>query len=86
MRLAPLYQEEKEKVRQEGKQEGKQDLILIWLNRKFGQLDSLLIEQIQVLSAEQLNLLGAALLDFSEIAQLETWLLDISQADRNQQA
>jgi hypothetical protein len=77
MRLAPLYQEEKERIKQEGRQEGEQRLILLWLTRKFGELDSLFIEQIQALSVEQLDLLGEAVIDFSEITQLETWLRNI---------
>ncbi len=90
MRLAPLYQQEKERIqqesRQEGRQEGRQELILLWLTRKFGELNSLLIEQIQSLSVEQLDLLGEEVIDFSEIAQLETWLRNISQAARDQQS
>ncbi len=47
---------------------------------------TLLIKQIQPLSEEQLEALGKALLDFSEIAQLETWLRNISQTARDQQS
>lgn len=92
MRLAPLYQQEKERIqqesrqegRQEGRQEARQELILQLLTYKFGELNSSLIKQIQPLSEEQLEALGKALLDFSEIAQLETWLRNVSQAARDQ--
>jgi len=90
MRLAPLYQTEKERIKQEGRQEGRQEgeqrIVLQLLLYKFGELDSLLIEQIQLLSVEQLEALGKALLSFSEIPQLEIWLRNISQADRDQQS
>ncbi len=44
------------------------------LNRRFGEIDSSLIERIRMLSTEQLEALGEALLDFSEVADLVTWL------------
>ncbi|MBG1259081.1 DUF4351 domain-containing protein [Nostoc commune] len=78
MRLEPLYQrnreQAKEEGRQEGRQEGEKDLILRLLNRRIGEIDALLIEQITGLSIEQLENLGEALLDFSRIADLEAWL------------
>ena len=74
MRLEPLYQRNREQVKEEGKQEGKQDLILRQLNRRVGEIDTSLIERIQGLSLEQLENLGEALLDFSSVADLETWL------------
>ncbi len=82
MRLEPLYQRHREKAkeegrlegRQEGRQEGKQHLILRLLNRRVGEIDASLIERIRGLSIEQLENLGEALLDFSSVADLETWL------------
>ncbi|MBD2594449.1 DUF4351 domain-containing protein [Nostoc spongiaeforme FACHB-130] len=86
MRLAPLYQEDRERARQEGLQEGleqglqqgvqqgEQQLILRLLNRRLGEIDISLIEQIQGLSIEQLESLGEALLDFAIVADLEAWL------------
>lgn len=44
------------------------------LNRRFGEIDSSLIEQIRMLSTEQLEALGEALFDFSEVADLVAWL------------
>lgn len=44
------------------------------LNRRFGEIDSSLIERIRMLSTEQLEALGEALLDFSEVADLFAWL------------
>ncbi|MCF4970276.1 DUF4351 domain-containing protein [Nostoc sp. CMAA1605] len=74
MRLAPLYQEDRERARQEGLQQGEQQLIVRQLNRRVGNIDSSLIEKIQQLSIEQLEILGEALLDFATVADLELWL------------
>jgi len=70
MRLEPLYQQDRERA----KQEGQQDLIIRQLNRRFGEIDASLIERVRGLSIEQLSTLGEALLDFSVVADLEAWL------------
>jgi Domain of unknown function (DUF4351) len=86
MRLEPLYQRDREQAkqeglqqglqqgRQEGRQEGEQDLILRLINRRIGEIDASLIERIKGLSIEQLENLGEALLEFSNVADLEIWL------------
>ncbi|ALF52189.1 hypothetical protein ACX27_03905 [Nostoc piscinale CENA21] len=74
MRLEPLYQRDREQAKQEGRQEEGQGLILRLLNRRFGEIEALLIERIRSLSIEQLENLGEALLDFSSVNDLETWL------------
>ncbi|MEH2335164.1 MAG: DUF4351 domain-containing protein [Nostoc sp.] len=74
MRLKPLYQRDREQAVQEAKKQGEQRLVLRLLNRRIGEINSSLIEQIQDLSIEQLENLGEALLDFSSVADLETWL------------
>jgi predicted transposase YdaD len=92
MRLAPLYQEEKAKARQEGFEEGiregeargevrgiregKVNLILRLLNRKFGNLDPNITEQIRQLSLEKLETLAESLLDFNTQADLDNWFRD----------
>ncbi|MBD2439697.1 DUF4351 domain-containing protein [Nostoc sp. FACHB-110] len=95
MRLAPLYQQDREQARQEGLQQGvqqglqqglqqgEQQLILRQLNRRLGQIDASLIEQVQGLSIEQLESLGEALLDFLTVADLEVWL-NQQQVTKNQ--
>jgi hypothetical protein len=70
MRLAPLYQQDRELA----KQEGEQRLIIRLLNRRVGEIDSLLIQKVQALSVEKLEELGEALLDFTSVTDLETWL------------
>ncbi|QZZ23606.1 DUF4351 domain-containing protein [Leptothermofonsia sichuanensis E412] len=49
------------------------------LTRRFGQLEADLQARIQVLSREELEVLGEALLDFSQITDLDRWL---EQRDR----
>ncbi|MBW4613465.1 MAG: DUF4351 domain-containing protein [Desmonostoc vinosum HA7617-LM4] len=82
MRLAPLYQQDRELARQEGQVEGiKQGeqreafrFLSRQLNRRFGEINASLIERIQGLSTEQLEVLGEAFLDFSSVTDLEAWL------------
>ncbi|MBN3940658.1 MAG: DUF4351 domain-containing protein [Nostoc sp. NMS9] len=74
MRLEPLYQRGREQAIQEGNKQGEQRLVIRQLNRRIGEMDMSLIERIQGLSIEQLENLGEALLDFSSVADLETWL------------
>ena len=70
MRLAPLYQQDRELA----KQEGEQRLIIRQLNRRVGEIDSSLIQKVQELPVEKLEELGEALLDFTSVTDLETWL------------
>ncbi|MHC5823707.1 MAG: DUF4351 domain-containing protein [Nostoc sp.] len=70
MRLEPLYQRDREQAVQSGEQR----LIIRQLNRRIGEINASLIERIKGLSIEQLENLGEALLDFSSVADLETWL------------
>ncbi|PSO49967.1 MAG: hypothetical protein BRC33_04825 [Cyanobacteria bacterium SW_9_44_58] len=58
----------------EGKQEEAVALVFRLLNRRFGELDSNLVEQIQKLNVSQLEELAEALLEFSSQKDLETWL------------
>lgn len=82
MRLAPLYQQDRELAKQEGRAEGRvegrveegQRLVLRQLNRRFGEIDASIIERVHLLSTEQLEALGEALLDFSAVTDLEAWL------------
>ncbi|MFM5902707.1 MAG: Rpn family recombination-promoting nuclease/putative transposase [Dolichospermum sp.] len=73
-----VYQEAKQEGRQEGRQEGKKDeatnLLLRILSKRFGKLGDSYIQNINSLNIEQLEKLGEALLDFTDINDLETWL------------
>jgi hypothetical protein len=44
------------------------------LQRRFGLIPARLTGQIQDLSLERIEVLGEALLDFTNLADLETWL------------
>jgi hypothetical protein len=49
-------------------------LILRQLNRRVGQLPDVVILQVESLPIQQLEALGEALLDFTSLADLESWL------------
>ncbi len=59
-----------------GKGEQKEALrfLMRQLNRRFGEIDSAIIERIQVLSTGQLEALGEEFLDFIQVGDLVTWL------------
>jgi predicted transposase YdaD len=61
-------------VHGEGRQEEAMGLVIRLLNRRFGELDTNLVEQIQALDVSELEELAEALLDFSTVADLESWL------------
>ncbi|MDB9309968.1 DUF4351 domain-containing protein, partial [Aphanizomenon sp. CS-733/32] len=68
--------------RQEGRQEGREEgrlngeiiLLIRQLSKRFGKLKDIDIEDIKSLNIEQLETLGEALLDFTDVNDLETWL------------
>ncbi len=82
MRLAPLYQQEKEQAIQQGEQRGEQrgehkealKLVFRLLQRRFGEIPQDVEETIRQLSVERLEDLGLALLDFESQSDLITWL------------
>ncbi len=43
---------------------------MLQLNRRFGEIDSSIIERLRVLSTEQLEILGEESIDFSAISDL----------------
>lgn len=63
---------------QQGMQQGMQQeaatLVLRQLNRRFGRVSPQLQERIQNLSTTELEDLAEALLDFTNIADVEAWL------------
>ncbi|HLO84894.1 MAG TPA: DUF4351 domain-containing protein [Nostocaceae cyanobacterium] len=61
---------------EQGRQQEAVSFTLRLLKRRFGVLTSQLQERIQALSVEELEDLGEELLDFTDIADLETWLGD----------
>jgi len=59
---------------QRGEQRGELKFCLFLLNQRFGEIDSLIVEKVKGLPVEQLENLGAALFNISEVADLVTWL------------
>jgi predicted transposase YdaD len=65
-----FYQE----IRTGGRQEGEANLVLRQLKRRLGELSVAQVERVRELSVENLEALGEALLDFTEMADLEGFL------------
>ena len=86
MRESTMYQSILREGRVEGRAEGRAEgleqgrtvgerlLVLKQLQRKLGSLSPELITKVSALSLEELEALGEALLDFTRIEDLETWL------------
>jgi hypothetical protein len=74
MRLAPLYQQDREQAVQEGVQQEALKLVLRQLQRRFGEIPQNLEETIRKLPVERLEDLGLALLDFDTLTDLDNWL------------
>ena len=62
------------RVYREIKLEGEKSLILRQLTRRVGELPEDVRQRVEVLSLEELENLGEALLDFSSMADLQVWL------------
>jgi predicted transposase YdaD len=89
MRLAPLYQQDREQAVQEGRvqgieqgraegiEQGRQreaNLILRLLERRFGEIPQNLTDIIRELPIEKLENLGGTLLDLESLSDLAGWL------------
>ncbi|MCC5635134.1 DUF4351 domain-containing protein [Nostoc sp. CHAB 5844] len=74
MQESVIYQDILQKGQQQGKEQGKQEeafrFLMRQLTRRFGEIDSSIIERIRVLSTEQLEELGEEFVDFSAISDL----------------
>ncbi|MEH1931959.1 Rpn family recombination-promoting nuclease/putative transposase [Nostoc sp.] len=74
MQESVIYQDIFQKGEQRGEQQGEQRTIIRILNRRFGEIDSSLLNRVRMLTIEKLDDLAETLLDFSDIADLVTWL------------
>ena len=70
-----FYQEVFQEGQQAGQQAGETGLVLRILTKRYGLLSLTQQEQIRSLNIEQLESLGESLLDFTEISDLDRWLL-----------
>jgi predicted DNA-binding transcriptional regulator AlpA len=68
------YEAEISKAQQDGELRQAQSLVLRQLNRKVGNLEPSIEVRVKALSLPQLEQLGEALLDFSQMADLVDWL------------
>ncbi|BAY79488.1 hypothetical protein NIES25_59730 (plasmid) [Nostoc linckia NIES-25] len=66
MQESVIYQD----ILQKGKQQEAFRFLIRLLTRRFGEIDSSIIERIRGLSTEQLEVLGEEFVDFSEISDL----------------
>lgn len=74
MQESVIYQDILQKGELKGEQKEAFRFLNRQLNRRFGEIDSFIVERIRLLSTEQLEILGEEFLDFSEISDLVTWL------------
>ncbi|AFZ01456.1 DUF4351 domain-containing protein [Calothrix sp. PCC 6303] len=74
MQLSPLYLEKIRAAESLGRQEGQCELLLRLLNRRVGSLSPEMQDQVKALTLARLEELGEALLDFTSLTDLETWL------------
>ncbi|WP_404784314.1 DUF4351 domain-containing protein [Altericista sp. CCNU0014] len=74
MRESVIYQEIQQEGEERGILKGEQTVILRQLARRVGDVSPELQSQIQSLTLYQLEALADALLDFSTLADLRTWL------------
>jgi predicted transposase YdaD len=67
-------QKGEEKGEQKGEQKGEFKIVNLQLNRRFGEIDSSILERIRLLPTNQLEVLAQELFDFSEVSDLVNWL------------
>jgi predicted transposase YdaD len=74
MQESVIYQDILQKGEERGEQKEAFRFLNRQLNRRFGEIDSLIIDRIRVLSTEQLETLGEEFLSFSDVSDLVNWL------------
>ena len=74
MRESTMYQSILREGRAEGRTVEGKTLVLKQLTRKLGSLSPVLTIKVSALNLEELEALGEALLDFTSIEDLESWL------------
>jgi predicted transposase YdaD len=70
MQESVIYQD----ILQKGEQKEAFRFLTRQLNRRFGEIDSSVIERIRILSTEELEALGEEFLSFSNVSDLVAWL------------
>jgi len=67
---------------EQGLERGERLILTKLLTRRFGELPNTVQQQLQQLAIADLDALGEALLDFSSLDDVETWLQAASNPDR----
>lgn len=70
MQESVIYQD----ILQKGEQKEAFRFLNRQLNRRFGEIDSSIVDRIRVLSTEELEVLGEEFLGFSDLSALVAWL------------
>ncbi|NEQ70834.1 MAG: DUF4351 domain-containing protein [Symploca sp. SIO2D2] len=78
MRESVIYQEIDSAAEERGLRKGEINMVLKQLNHRVGFLEPNLQAQIETLSLSDVEELGKALLDFSDVADLVAWLQTIA--------
>lgn len=73
MQESVIYQDILQKGQEQGEQKEAFRFLNRQLNRRFGEIDSSIVERVRVLSTEQLEALGEEFLSFSDISDLIAW-------------
>ena len=74
MKESVIYQDILQKGEEKGEKKGEIRFVSRLLNRKFGAIDSSILERLQSLTTEQLEALAEDFVDFSNVSDLEAWL------------
>ncbi|NER99112.1 MAG: DUF4351 domain-containing protein [Symploca sp. SIO1B1] len=78
MRESVIFQEIDSAAEERGLRKGEINMVLKLLNHRLGFLEPNLQAQIETLSLSEVEELGKALLDFSDVADLVAWLQAIA--------
>jgi predicted transposase YdaD len=68
-----FYQEVKEECLEEGREEGRFEMLFMLLSSKFGKLPKRTQSKVRTLSADRLQALSSALLNFKTLKDLDAW-------------
>jgi hypothetical protein len=61
-------------IARKGMQEGKEELLILQLERRLGKIASDIVAQLNNMPSDQLNQLGLDMFDFTSVADLEAWI------------
>ncbi|MEB3339908.1 Rpn family recombination-promoting nuclease/putative transposase [Okeania sp.] len=83
-RRAMMFQDERGKInyaKEEGRAEGKTELVMLLVNQRFGEVDRDISDRLSNLKGENLESLVKAIFDFNSLADLLSWLDNLSIMD-----